>query len=613
LKLKHVATLVALVLPANALQAQPLSTLEKRTFAVAAGDASGVVRLDSLISARTRTGELALVSAQPDRQLPGRVHEYFGQLHRGVPVYGAGVTRQRSDGATVSAFGTVFDEIDVDVAPTLGEEAALARLEQVARAAPATTDPPRLAILPDPMGRLVLTWSAPMRDLRTWFIDAHGGDFVHRIDHVHAESAVGSGSGITGAPQKLSVWHDGRDYQAWDRLRPAEIVTMDARGILIDLFALLFPSPAWLEAVALDDDNNWSKPAIVDGHAHLGFTYDYLLESQGWQGLDGQDGRIFALANIAEFYNAFFISAPFGPQATGLVAFGAETNDTPLVPLDVVAHEFMHGVTYSSVSARTGIPFLDVYTWVRGPSGLNWQGETYRCGDDYPLGGLFGDPIEARLLCADEDGNLTPSGTHFALFLNHGGAINEGYSDIVGIAVEHAFHPPGEGLLRADYLLGEDTGETTRRSDAPRSFPIGRALPGFGYPDTYRQAFRFVFARDEEGLNYVTGLGMSGNRAFRLPSDGYSGVHWNSTILSHAYYLAIEGGQHSSGLTVQGVGGPNRIQVEQAFFRAMTELAPPIVSYRLMGFPIRQSALDLHGAGSSAFNAIHQALTAVGL
>jgi len=613
LKLRFVAPLVALVLPANALQAQPPSTPERRTFAVAAGDASEVVRLDSLISARTRTGELALVSAQPDRQLPRRVHEYFGQLHRGVPVYGAGVTRQRSDGATVSAFGTVFDEIDVDVAPTLGEEAALARLEQVAGAAPATTAPPRLAILPDPTGRLMLTWSAPMRDFRTWFIDAHGGEPVHRLDHVHAENAVGSGSGITGAPQKLSVWHNGHDYEAWDRLRPAEIVTMDARGIVVDIFALLLPSPAWLEAVALDDDNNWSKPAIVDGHAHLGFTYDYLLESQGWRGLDGQDGRIFAIANIGEFYNAFFISAPFGPQATGLMAFGAESNDTPLVPLDVVAHEFMHGVTYSSVSARTGLPFLNSYAWTRGPSSLEWQGETYRCGDAYTVGANPATQIEGRLLCADADGNLTPSGTHFALFLNHGGAINEAYSDIVGIAVEHAFHPPGEGPLRADYVLGEDTGELSRRSDAPRSVPIGPAVPGFNYPDSYGQEFRFVFARDGLGRNYLTGLGMAGNRAFKLPGDGYSGVHWNSTILSHAFYLAIEGGQHSSGQILQGVGGPNRLQVEQAFFRAMTELAPPLASYPLMGFLIRQAAFDLHGAGSSAFNAIHQALTAVGL
>ena len=235
-----------------------------------------------------------------------------------------------------------------------------------------------------------------MRDFRTWFIDAHGGAFVHRIDHVRAESAVGSGSGITGAPQKLSVWYDGHNYQAWDRLRPAEIVTMDARGILVDFLALLFPSPAWLEAVALDDDSNWSKPAIVDGHAHLGFTYDYLLENHGWRGLDGQDGRIFAIANIAEFYNAFFISAPFGPQATGLMAFGARSNDTPLVPLDVVAHEFMHGVTYSSVSARTGLPLIAGYLWSRGPPSLHWRGETYRCGDAYALESRPGNTIEAR-------------------------------------------------------------------------------------------------------------------------------------------------------------------------------------------------------------------------
>ncbi|MCE2558138.1 MAG: hypothetical protein J4F98_05830 [Acidobacteria bacterium] len=39
-------------------------------------------------------------------------------------------------------------------------------------------------------------------------------------------------------------------------------MTKDARGILIDLFALLFPSPAWLEAVALDDDKTREAVAL---------------------------------------------------------------------------------------------------------------------------------------------------------------------------------------------------------------------------------------------------------------------------------------------------------------------------------------------------------------
>ena len=607
-----VALPLGLLLAGSALPAQPAPAPDTQVFAITSmpADIPGMVRVDSLIAEKSRMGELALVSALPDRQLPGRLHEHFSQVHRGVPVYGAGLTRQRANGATVSIFGTVFGDIDIGTDPSLSAEAALARLEEIADAAPATPEPPSLVIFPTLLGRLVLVWSAPMQDHRTWFIDAHSGELVHQLDHVYAESEVGFGLGITGAPQKLSVWKTGQGYEAWDRLRPAETVTLDAQGDFLNAFLLLVPSPAWEEAVAADDDNEWSSPAVVDGHAHLGLTYDYLFKSQGWRGMDGQDGRIFSIVNIDEFDNAFFLSAPFGPQGTGAVAFGQRPGGTPLVPLDVVAHEFMHGVTYSAMTTRTGLPLIGQHRFTLGPSSFIVSDEVIRCGDLHTFQDDQ-DEVLAPYLCFDDDGNPTTSRNgRFALFLAHGGAINEAYSDIIGTAVEFMFHPPGDGLLRADYTNGEDTGQPARRFDAPHSFNIG----SFTLPDALGQAFRFVVARVSENRFRYTRFGRKDNRWFRRATDGYSGVHWNSTILSHAFYLAIEGGTHAStGRTVQGVGGANRIQIEQAFFRALVDLASPLANFQTMAIAIRQAAVDLHGAGSSAHTAIDQALTAVGL
>ena len=49
--------------------------------------------------------------------------------------------------------------------------------------------------------------------------------------------------------------------------------------------------------------------------------------------------------------------------------------------------------------------------------------------------------------------------------------------------------------------------------------------------------------------------------------------HLNSTVLSHAFYLAIEGGRNAtSGGFVTGVGAANRAQIEKVFFRAENEL-----------------------------------------
>ena len=84
-------------------------------------------------------------------------------------------------------------------------------------------------------------------------------------------------------------------------------------------------------------------------------------------------------------------------------------------------------------------------------------------------------------------------------------------------------------------------------------------------------------------------------------------------MLSHAFYLAIEGGRNeTTGRTVQGVGTANRHQIEQVFFRAMTALMPSRTNFQITDAVIRQSAVDLFGVGSAAQRAVYQALDAVG-
>ena len=89
--------------------------------------------------------------------------------------------------------------------------------------------------------------------------------------------------------------------------------------------------------------------------------------------------------------------------------------------------------------------------------------------------------------------------------------------------------------------------------------------------------------------------------------------HWNSLILSHAFYLAIEGGTHrTSGMTVEGGGEENRAEMEAIFFRAMRDLMPAMASLPIAAAVIRQSAADLD-PGGDAQRAVDQALRAVGL
>ena len=510
-------------------------------------------RLAALVEELERTGELVPVTRRADSVLSGRVHETLRQYYRGVPVRGGGVTRQRAGGVTVSAFGTIHQGIELDAAPGLSPAQALDRIVRQAGAAPATPELPELVVLHTLRGTHVLAYQATMQDLRTWFLDAHRGTVVHRERELREQQpAVGFGVGILDDRKKLSVSRDRDDFVAHDRLRPAEIVTLDLRQSSERALTLLAePTAQWEPAdVARDDNNDWRDPAVVDVHAHTGATYDFFALRHGWNGLDGENGRILTMVNIASFVgaNAFFAPPPFGPEQTGVVAFGNMFDGTPLVSVDVVAHELMHAVTHHAIHRRTGSEPLPALDFILGPRSFVDGDRTLGCGERYPVPAALADPEFAETFefaCAD--GRLI-------LFADLGGALNEAYSDIFATAVEFTASGPGQG----DYLVGEDLGTIIRSLEDPGSLALlpeelGEAL---AFPDTDSGIVRFLLAvlGEDEVIpwHYIS---VDGQTILPVPFVGYTGVHWNSTVVSHAYYLAVEGGRAPD----QGaVGGRSR-------------------------------------------------------
>jgi Zn-dependent metalloprotease len=161
------------------------------------------------------------------------------------------------------------------------------------------------------------------------------------------------------------------------------------------------------------------------------------------------------------------------------------------------------------------------------------------------------------------------------------GALNESFSDMMAAGVEFFFQPAGAGRLQADYLLGEDV----IRPGGVRSMSNPAA---YGHPDHY-------------------------SRRYTGPEDG-GGVHINSGIPNHVFYLAIEGGTNrTSGIAVQGVGPARREEIEKVMYRAFAFLMPPRASFSTARAATLQSARDLYGAGSAAESALAQAWTAVGV
>ncbi|MCY4508010.1 MAG: hypothetical protein OXG35_13785, partial [Acidobacteria bacterium] len=434
--------------------AQDAATQQPGPVSVTAGHDTGVDALrqwDATVDRMTRNGGLVVTSRLDDRALPGRVHEYLAQVVDGVPVFGGGISRQLdAAGVTVSLLGTLHRNIDVETTPALSSVEAARGLEAAPGARLVSERRPALVVLPLPDGSHALSYRITMSDGRFYFADAGDGRILHVADAFRTQSAVGAGSDSRGRRKKLGTTRAGTRFQARDGLRPAEIVTLDGRFDFLRIERLIqqhflndLPPgvPVWhADDVAADTDNDWEDPAVVEAHAHTGWTYDYLDARHGWRGLDGGDGRIFSIVNV-DFGvpNAFAALPPFGPEGSGVYVYGRVSDglrEEPLSSLDVVAHELMHGVTHFAVSRRTGDPAGlgggSLPSTRLGPERFtDNRGRTWTCDQEF-------------FWCVDG---------RFLLGSNESGAVNEAYSDIIGESVGFFHRDAG---ATADYLQGSD-------------------------------------------------------------------------------------------------------------------------------------------------------------
>ena len=556
----------------------------------------GDAAVDSLI----RAGGLVLASRQSDRDLPGRVHEYYIQYHAGVPVLGGGISRQLDRGVTVSLSGTVHR--DIGIGTTLLSAAEAGQL--VERALGAAVAAPGLVILPLPGGTYALAYRFASSDLRFVHADAADGRILRVEDARRTQGlTVGVGTGVRGDRKKVSTTAAGGRYEARDQVRPGEIATLDMRYddsqldriMLGGMFGL-----GWIPSdIAVDDDNDWSDAAVVDTHAHIGWTYDFYNRALGYYSLDGRNGRILSIVNLSrDFANAFWVPPPFGPEGTGVVAFG-EIEGEPLVALDVVAHELTHGVIHYAVSNRTGFDLVDnlrIAARLGPASFVDQDGVTRECATTrFETFDANFEPVMAPALCI---------GGRFVLGSSQAGAIHEAYADIMAEAT--AFFHRDDAGTESDYLQGSD-------EEAVGVIRSMRDPNSLNDPAAYGQRYEFALIDGVFGWDFSDAVFVGGQYVGSTGFGGYGGNHWNSLILSHAYYLAIEGGTNTAtGLTVAGAGATNRLQVEQIFFRALAVLMPAETSLPQAADAIRQSAADV-ASGTVVQQAVEDALRAVGL
>ncbi len=516
---------------------------------VAATSERAIQPWDAAIEQMSNDGDLRLRRTTNDTFIAGRAHERFDQYYKGVPVYGGDISRQTDRGTTVSVFGTIYPNIDLDPKPRLSAEEVRVMVEQAHNVTIGPSRAPELVVLPDAgTYRLVYRVTVFSLDGATeYFIDASSGATVLERDALERQNAaaIARGLGVLGDDKKVSVASQSAGpYITWDLLRPPAIQTFDMNGdpnkttnALSGVIALTTTD------LASNPTTTWSDPVAVDAQAYSGLVYDFYFKRFGRQGLDGNNIRLVNIVHPAS-------RATFNPSTSNLSYY-------------INAFYAGGGVMVYGEGLPTGVLAST------GPGGTfqSWN---------YLAGGLDVLAHELTHGVTDFTSNL--------IYQDESGALNEAFSDIMGTAVEFYYQPPGTGFLKADYLIGEDV--ITPGGLRSMSDPLS-----YGYPDNYSLR-KFIGTNTDNG-----------------------GVHTNSSIANHAYFLAIEGGTNrTSRLTVTGVGQANRAQIENVFYRAFTQMMMPSnATFHTARLMTIQAAVDLYGAGSGPWQAVTQAWTAVGV
>ena len=506
------------------------------------------------VESMARAGTLRLRSSVEDTMLEGRVRDRFDQYAGEARIFGAQLVRQRSAAGVESVFGQIYpDDLGISLTPKLSGEDATARVTALAGRAPIAGRAPELVVLPREDGSFTLTWLSNVRiggDYVALFLDAQTGVEVDRYSLVHHQSAVGTGTGVLGERKKLATRQASGTFFSDDALRPPTLVTYDLKGNFERLFQILDGDIAFAQSDVAADTDN----TWTDGPV-----------------VDGHSGIGFTY----DYYFARFNRRGFDNNNRPIrTVIHPANRDNPLALPGEVLGSFVLNAFWCAecgVSANRGVIVFG--------EGLPTR---------FTLGGQNVNFFSAGFdIVAHEYTHAVTSFSSDLIYRNESGALNESFSDMMAVGAEFYLVASGRSTRPGDYLLGEDVFTPV----APGSLVGTRSLSDpltYGYPDHY--AIRFTGPEDN------------------------GGVHINSSIPNHAFFLAIEGGTNrTSRLAVQGVGAANREQIERVFYRGFTSYLTPTSNFAQARQATLRAASELFGDASPAFRAVSQAWTAVGV
>lgn len=360
---------------------------------------------------QARSGQFGIQSARDEFQPKqvtrdglGQVHVRMDQYYRGLPVFGEQlITHFDGQGRLLSVNGTVAHPYELNLQPKISAQKALDLAQAEFGQETSTRPQVQLSVVRLDQGGTYLAWMVKLEDIQsdtpaswTYFINARTGLIEWDFDSLETTAAVGVGHSLYVGDVRLDTDQGPLNYTLLDSVR-GKAQTTDMKngtsGNGVDF---------------TDDDNDWGNSkqldrasAAVDAHFGVGLTWDFYKTNFGRNGIkDDGKGALSRVHYSVNYVNAFWSDSCFCMT----YGDGDGSYASPLVSLDVAAHEMTHGVT----AATAGL-----------------------------------------------------------VYSNQSGGLNESWSDIMGTAVEYFAVATGVSTV-PEYWIGEDIWTPSKAGDALR-------------------------------------------------------------------------------------------------------------------------------------------------
>jgi len=196
-------------------------------------------------------------------------------------------------------------------------------------------------------------------------------------------------------------------------------------------------------------------------------------------------------------------------------------------------------------------------------------------------------PLTTTDICGHEMTHGVTERTANLTYSKESGALNESWSDVMGSMVE--LYSRGGAEDANTWLIGEQAYTPGTSGDALRSMSDPHSV---GDPDHY-------------SLRLYPGTCTPSS------ANDNCGVHTNSSITNHTYYLIAHGGTNRvSGIAVTGIGTS---AAEKIWFRALTVYMTSSTNFAGARTATLSAATDLFGASSTQYNGVATGWCSVGV